>query len=77
VSAHVQDGSDGDGFERSRQRFEALVSSLADPAAGEATYPQPEDRLAASGRELIRSLLQNHLDLRAVREEQVARRHRR
>jgi|SRR5450759_2790679 len=60
---------DGDGFERSRQRLEALVSSLADPAAGEATHPQLEDQLAASGRELVRSLLQDHLDLRAVRED--------
>jgi len=69
VSAYVQDGSDGDGFERSRQRLEALVSSLADPAAGEATHPQLEDRLAVSGRELIRSLRQDHLDLRAGRED--------
>jgi hypothetical protein len=70
VSAYVQEDPAG-GFERSRELFEALVSGLEDPAAGELTHTDLEDRLAVSGRELIRAMIQDHLDLRAVREKRI------
>ena len=69
MSGYGQDAAGGDGFERSRELFESLVSMLGDPAATEWTHTDLEDRLAASGRELLRSLTQDHLDLRAEREQ--------
>jgi hypothetical protein len=55
-------------FGRSRECFEQLVAGLAGADADGLTHAQLEDRLAAEGRELLRLLLQDHLDLRAVRE---------
>src|SRR5215210_4268417 len=55
-------------FERSRERFESLVCQLADPEMGQRTHAELEDHLATQGRELRRTLLQDHLDLRAHRE---------
>jgi hypothetical protein len=40
------------------------------------TACQLEELLDERGREVLRQLLQDHLDLRAVREEQQAREHR-
>ncbi|MGW6412849.1 ISKra4 family transposase, partial [Streptomyces vinaceus] len=59
----------GGAFERSRIRFEVIVSGLADPVTGAVTHAELEERITEEGRELMRSLLQDHLDLRAVREE--------
>jgi hypothetical protein len=56
-------------FTRSRELFEGLVAGLADPAAANLAHSDLEDHLATSGRELLRSLFQDHLDLRAAREE--------
>jgi hypothetical protein len=58
-------------FERSRQRFEAVVGWLADGAAGELSHADLEERLTVEAREMTRVLLQDHLDLRAVREERL------
>ncbi|MGH3903936.1 MAG: ISKra4 family transposase [Pseudonocardiaceae bacterium] len=55
-------------FDRSRQLFEQVVSGLADPGCGELTHAQLEDQLTERSRELMRSLFQDHLDLRASRE---------
>jgi hypothetical protein len=56
-------------FTRSRGVFEAVVASLEDPAAGERTHGELEEQLTEASRELMRCLFQDHLDLRAVREE--------
>ncbi|MGI9003408.1 MAG: ISKra4 family transposase, partial [Pseudonocardia sp.] len=56
------------GFDRSRERFDALVVELSGRRAGGLTHAELEDELGMAGRELIRMLLQDHLDLRAVRE---------
>ena len=69
MSGYVQDAAGGDGFERSREMFESLVSMLRESAADEWTHTDLEDRLAAPGRELLRGLTQDHLDLRADREQ--------
>jgi hypothetical protein len=53
--------------------FDALAGELAGPAASGLTAFELEELLDESGREVIRQLLQDHLDLRAAREEQQAR----
>ncbi|MGH7927104.1 MAG: hypothetical protein ACREQV_04860, partial [Candidatus Binatia bacterium] len=58
-------------FDRSRQLFEEVVAGLADPGCGELTHAQLEDQLTERSRELMRSLLQDHLDLRAAREQRL------
>lgn len=60
-----------DPFARSRTGFEALVEDLASGRAGEMTHDQLEELIEARGREVQRQLLQDHFDLRAIREEQA------
>jgi hypothetical protein len=55
-------------FARSRACFESLVEDLAGGRAGEMTHDQLEELVGARGRKLERQLLQDHLDLRAIRE---------
>lgn len=62
---------DGVGFARSRQRFEAVVGWLAEDHTGELSHAELEQRLTVEAREVTRALLQDHLDLRAVREERL------
>jgi hypothetical protein len=57
-------------FARSRERFEAIVADLSAPETRESTHAELEEQIGCVGRELMRSLLQDHLDLRAAREEQ-------
>jgi hypothetical protein len=56
-------------FARSGAAFEALTVTLASVQAGGWTHDQLEDRLETDGRELLRLLFQDHLDLRALREQ--------
>jgi hypothetical protein len=65
-----------DPFAVSRDMFSALAAELAGPAAAGLTACQLEELLDERGREVLRQLLQDHLDLRAVREEQQARQRR-
>lgn len=58
-----------DAFDRSRGCLESVIATLADPAADGQTHAELEDYLTACSRELMRTLLQEHLDLRAEREE--------
>jgi hypothetical protein len=60
-----------DPFTRSRIGFEALVEDLASGRAREMTHDQLEELIETRGRELERQLLQDHFDLRALREEQA------
>jgi hypothetical protein len=64
-------GSDDDGFARSRARFEQIVGFLDGGRAGKLDHGALEDRLQADGRELLRLLYQDHLDLRASREQRL------
>jgi hypothetical protein len=59
-------------FAQSRQRFEETVSWLAGMQSGGLSHAVIEQRLEVAGRELLRQLLQDHLDLRAVREVRLA-----
>jgi hypothetical protein len=56
-------------FDRSRAVFAALTATLASAEAGGWTHEQLEGHLEEGGRELLRRLLQDQLDLRALREQ--------
>jgi hypothetical protein len=56
--------------------FTTLTEELQSPEAAGLTACELEDLLTERGREVQRQLLQDHLDLRAAREEQAAREHR-
>jgi len=64
-------GTAAGAFVESRARFEALIGFLDSHAAAELQHGELEDRLQADGRELLRCLTQDHLDLRAEREQRV------
>jgi Uncharacterised protein family (UPF0236) len=58
-------------FARSRLRFESLAEDLASGRTQEMTHDQLEELIEARGREVQRQLLQDHLDLRAIREQEA------
>ncbi len=60
-----------DAFGASRARFDEACSFLGGQDAMELTHAELEARLAVDVRELVRQLLQDHLDLRAAREERL------
>ncbi|MFD7409678.1 ISKra4 family transposase [Streptomyces sp. NPDC059866] len=62
-----------DPFARSISAFESLMHTLSGGDASEWTHAELEEHLDAAGRELLRQLLQDHLDLRARREEEQIR----
>ena len=62
-----------DPFAASTGMFTALAAELAGPAAAGLTACELEKLLHDRGREVLRQLLQDHLDLRALQEEQQAR----
>jgi hypothetical protein len=72
MAAYCADPPD-DPFAESRSMFDALAGELAGPAAAALTAFELEELLEESGREVIRQLLQDHFDLRKMREEQQAR----
>jgi hypothetical protein len=55
-------------FGAARGLFDALVDELGDPVADGLTHAQLEERIATRGREVMRQMLQDHLDLRSIRE---------
>ena len=65
------DGCALEGFERSAERFCALAGWLAGEQARDLEHSELEARLAEDGRELLRALLQDHFNLRAVLEPRV------
>jgi hypothetical protein len=69
--AGSSDAMPGD-FMKARRCFQDTVSWLAGQAAGTMTHATLEEELGARGRELTRQLYQDHLDLRAAREERRA-----
>jgi hypothetical protein len=72
AAAAVADDAAGiDAFAASRERFETMVSFLHAEQAGALEHAELETRLDTQGRELLRQLLQDHLDLRAEREQRL------
>jgi hypothetical protein len=59
-------------FAQSRACFAEPEEWLSGPGAGRLTHAELEEQLDARGRELLRLLHQDHLDLRAAREERRA-----
>jgi hypothetical protein len=64
-----------DPFAISRAMFTALTAELGGPAAAGLTAAELEDFLDERGRNVLHQLLQDHYDLRKMREEQQAREH--
>ncbi|MBC3844610.1 ISKra4 family transposase [Streptacidiphilus sp. 4-A2] len=58
-------------FSASWSLFGALVEELEDESADVLTHGQLEDLIAARGREVMRRLLQDDLDLRSIREPRL------
>ena len=58
-------------FADSSARFDEMVDWLAGDQAAQMTHAQLEERLHTDGLALLRQLLQDSLDLRAVREERL------
>jgi len=64
-------GPGGDAFDGSRGCFEDIAGWLAGSDAASLDHGPLEDDLDRRGRELLRRLLQDHLELRTAREERV------
>lgn len=64
-------GVEEDGFAQSRARFEEVIGFLDGEGASALSHAELEERLATDGRELLRLLYQDHLDLRAQREPRL------
>ncbi|WP_435849776.1 ISKra4 family transposase [Streptomyces scabiei] len=65
--------STADPFDRSTHLFTRLVADLAGPAGAGLHHDELEELLDLRGREILRQLLSDHLELRARREEDGAR----
>jgi hypothetical protein len=63
-------------FAASADLFTALAGELQGPEAAGLTAYELEQFVAGRGREVLRQMVQDHLDLRAAREEQATREHR-
>ena len=64
-----------DPFAVSKAMFAALADELAGPAAAGLTACELEELIDEESRKAVLQLLQDHYDLRALREEQQARKH--
>jgi hypothetical protein len=62
----------GDAFAQSRACFTEVEEWLSGGEAARLTHAELEEQLDARGRELLRRLHQDHLDLRASREQRRA-----
>jgi len=67
----VSSGSGEDPFGRSRERLEQIVGWLGGKDAAGLEHGEVEVQLQAVGRELLCTLFQDHLDLRAGREQRL------
>jgi len=59
-------------FGAARERFEELVGFLGGAEALQASHGELEAQISERGREVFRQLYQDHLDLRAEREERLS-----
>jgi hypothetical protein len=63
--------SEANGFGASREQFATVLAFLDGAEAAALSHAELETRLQVEGRELFRLLFQDHLDLRASREQRV------
>ena len=68
MSSRVSADTD-EAFVGSAEKFQAIVSSLGSQASVSLTHEQLEDKLSTEGRELLRTLFQDHLMLRSKQEQ--------
>jgi hypothetical protein len=61
----------GAAFAASRERFESLIGFLDGADAAGLSHAELEERLDVQGRALLRCLLDDHLALRALREQRL------
>jgi len=61
-----------EGFTAAREQFATILGWLDGAASSGLEHAELEGQLDVAGRELLRLLLQDHVDLRAVRESRVA-----
>ncbi|MEU5185435.1 ISKra4 family transposase [Streptomyces longwoodensis] len=66
--------SEADSFEGATKLFGTLVKDLQGPAAGELGHHDLEELIGTRGREVLRQLFQDHLQLRRRREAEAVRR---
>jgi hypothetical protein len=66
-----REGADSDAFARSREQFDAMLGWLASAETDGLEHAELEDRLQAEGRELLRRMLEDKLDLRACHEARL------
>ena len=64
--------TDEDSFSSSRQHFETVISFLDSKDSFELEHAELEEHLEETSRELFRRLFQDHLSLRAQREQRIA-----
>jgi hypothetical protein len=62
----------GAAFQRSRALLDTVTDWLGGGASAQATHAELEAQLQTRGRDVLRQLLQDHLDLRAAREVRLA-----
>jgi Uncharacterised protein family (UPF0236) len=67
----VNAGSGADPFAVSRQRFDSLCTVLEGEGASGLEHSELEARLDHDGRALLRQLMQDHLNLRALQEQRL------
>lgn len=70
MSVYVRPPQD-DAFGASRRLAEELIGWLASAGSGALTHVELEEQLSERGRELQRQMMQDHFDLRAVRERRL------
>jgi hypothetical protein len=58
-----------DVFQPARDAFEQMIASLSGDALAQATESQVEDETNSRGNEVMRQMLQGHLELRSLREQ--------
>lgn len=63
--------SHDDAFASARACFDGMLSWLEGPEAGSLSHAELEDQVTTRGREAQRLALQDHLDLRSIREHRV------
>jgi len=66
VSGFGSDEGDPAGFSASRERFDSMIAFLDGATGAALSHAEMEERLTMQGRDLLRQLYQDHLDLRAI-----------
>ncbi|MEU1596480.1 hypothetical protein ABZ468_27390 [Streptomyces sp. NPDC005708] len=69
MAPYPADSAHADAFTASRTRMEEMLAHLSDPVLMACTQEKLKDYVTVGGRELLRQVMQDQLDARAVAEE--------